>query len=329
MKFPTELPIEKPKLTPSEKSLLKRALKVLGTFSAITAVTALASMIFTQLHEPMIIPKIIGMDQAQAENALSSKGLHLKVTRSQYDEHVPLGLVSEQSPRANSYAKRGQTVDVVLSKGNPKVKVPSVIQMSFPQAQIALAGAHLRVGRESLMNSTEPQDTVLAQMPPADEITDSFTEVNLLVAAGPPQPTFIMPELKNQPLEKAFKTLRPAGITIQNIKSEVHDDLDSETILSQTPPAGTRLQEKDAVSFVVSAKSNEPHQTRKVKIAFDMPEGNPRRLQIDVFDSSGTHTIYNKMESPKDHVELDVLVTGKASAQVYLNQEFVKEIPIE
>ena len=139
-----------------------------------------------------------------------------------------------------------------------------------------------------------------------------------------------MPDLKNQPLEKAFKALRPAGITIQNIKSEVHDDLDSETILSQTPPAGTRIQEKDDVSFVVSAKSSEPSlKTRSAKIVFDMPEGNPRRLQIDIFDSSGTRTIYNKMETPKDHVELDVLVSGKASAQVYLNQEFVKEIPIE
>lgn len=317
-------------LTPAEKNLTQRALVVLGVFTGITMVTALGSMFYTQLHQPMIVPKIIGMDQTQAEKTVSSKGLVLKVTRSQYDEHVPLGLVSEQSPRANSYAKRGQTVEVVLSKGNPKVKVPLVVQMSFPQAQIALAGAHLRVGRESLMTSMEPQDTVLAQMPLADNLADSYTEVNLLVSAGPPQPSYIMPDLKHQPLEKAFKSLRPAGITIAKIQSEVHDDLDSETILSQNPPPGTKIQPKDDVSFVVSAKSSEPNlKTRSAKIIFDMPEGNPRRLQIDVFDSSGTRTIYNKMESPKDHVELDVLVSGQASAQVYLNQEFVKEIPIE
>jgi hypothetical protein len=35
------------------------------------------------------------------------------------------------------------------------------------------------------------------------------------------------------------------------------------------------------------------------------------------------------METPKDHVEVGVSVTGKASAQIYLNQEFVKEIPLE
>jgi hypothetical protein len=153
--------------------------------------------------------------------------------------------------------------------------------------------------------------------------------VNLLVSAGPLDPSYLMPDLANQPLEKAFKILRPAGITIEKIKSEVHDDLDSETVLSQLPPAGSRIEPKDGVSFVVSAKSSENGKPRYAKVVFDMPEGNPRRLQIDIFDGSGTRTLYNKMESPKDHVELGVSVTGKASAQIYLNQEFVKEIPVE
>jgi len=295
------------------------------------AATGLASMLFTQRHQPMIVPKIVGMDQAQAERALASRNLQIKVSRSAYDEHVPVGLVSEQFPKANNYLKRGQVVEVVLSKGNPRVKVPPVVHMSLPQAQMSLAGAHLRIGRESLINSaTDPKDTVIAQVPDADEVVDSYTEVDLLVSAGTTDPSFVMPELRNQPLEKAFKALRPAGITIEKIKSEVHDDLDSETVLSQSPPAGSRIQKKDSVSFVVSAKTSDAAlKARYAKIVFDMPEGNPRRLQIDVLDSTGTRTIYNKMETPKDHVELGVSVTGKASAQVYLNQEFLKEIPIE
>jgi hypothetical protein len=81
---------------------------------------------------------------------------------------------------------------------------------------------------------------------------------------------------------------------------------------------------------VASAKTSDASlRARYSKIMYDMPDGNPKRLQIDIFDSTGTRTIYNKMESPKEHIELGISVTGKASAQVYLNQEFVKEIPIE
>ena len=317
--------------TPKEKQLIRKAGSILGFFTLIMGVTALIAMLFTERHQPMVVPKVIGMDEAQAGKTLSSRDLKMKVTRSIFDEHVPPGLICEQMPKANYYVKRGQTVEVVLSKGNPKVKVPIVAKLSLPQAQMALAGAHLRVGKESFISSTvDPKDTVIAQVPDPDELVDSFTDVNLLVSAGPTDLAFVMPDLKNQPLERAFKSLRPAGITIEKIKSEVHDDLDSETVLTQTPPAGTKIQKKDSVSFTVSAKSSDSNlKARYAKVQFDMPEGNPRRLQIDVFDSSGTQTIYNKMESPKDHVEVGVSVKGKASAQIYLNQEFVREIPID
>ena len=318
-------------LTAQEKRLTERALKILGAFTLITAVAGMGAMTYTQLHQPMIVPKVIGMDQSQAEKTLSSRNLKLKVDRSAYDEHIPAGLISDQTPKANNYLKRGQVIVVVLSKGNPKVKVPNVSRMSLPQAQMALAGAHLRIGKEStLYSAMDPKDTIIAQVPETDELVDSFTDVNLLVSGGTVEPAFVMPDLRNQPLEKAFKALRPAGITIDKIKPEVHDDLDSETVLSQSPPPGAKIQKKDSVSFVTSAKSTEQEmKARYAKVLYDMPEGNPKRLQIDIFDNTGTRTIYNKMESPKEHIELGVSVTGKASAQVYLNQEFVKEITIE
>jgi len=316
--------------TAAESRLLHRAGLVLGSFTLLTVVAGSISMFFTQRHQPLIVPKVVGLEEGQARRLLSSKGLQLRLGDPQYDEHMPKGLLRTQDPKPNQYIRRGGTVSSSLSKGNPRVKVPTVIRMSSPQAQIALEGARLKVGREALLHSNEPKDAVIAQVPAPGETVDSFTEVNLLVSSGPREPEYVMPILRNQPLERAFKALRPAGITIEKIKSEVRDDLESGTILSQTPPSGTRIKKKDAVSFTVSSRSSEQGQgSRYVKVRFEMPEGNPRRLQIDVFDASGTRTIYNKMESPKEQVEVGVSVSGKASAQVYLNQEFVKEIPIE
>ncbi len=317
-------------ITPAELELLKRAGSLLGKFTLITLLTGLISMSIMKKHQPMIVPKIIGMDQRQAESALSSKGLVMKINRQQFDERIPAGLISSQIPRANSYVKRGQIVEVVVSKGNPKVKVPSVVGESLAEAQVSLTGIHLKVGHQSLMHSAEPENTVLAQIPEEDELVESATEVDLLISDGMPSMSFLMPDLQHKPLENAFKLLRPAGITIQKITSEVHDDLDSATVLSQDPLPGTHIQAKDGVSFVVSAKSADSGlKARYSKVVFDMPLGNPKRLQIDIFDETGTQTIYNKMESPKDHVEIGVSVTGKAVAEIYLNQQFLEELPIE
>src|SRR6185369_9306952 len=118
-----------------------------------------------------------------------------------------------------------------------------------------------------------------------DQLVDSFTEVSLLVSAGSPEPSFIMPALKGQPLEQAYKILRPEGITIERITNEVHDELASETILSQTPAAGSRIQAKDKLSLAISVKSTDAsRKSRLATIQFDVPEGNPRRVQIDVLD---------------------------------------------
>jgi beta-lactam-binding protein with PASTA domain len=317
-------------ITPAELELLKKAGSLLGKFTLVTLLTGLIAMSIMKKHQPMIVPKIIGMDQSQAESALSSKGLVMKINRQQFDERIPAGLISSQIPRANSYVKRGQIVEVVVSKGNPKVKVPSVVGESLAEAQVSLTGIHLKVGHQSLMHSTEPENTVLAQIPEENELVESATEVDLLISDGIPSMSFLMPDLQHRPLENAFKLLRPAGITIQKISSEVHDDLDSATVLSQDPLPGTHIQAKDGVSFVVSAKSADSSlKPRYSKVVFDMPLGNPKRLQIDIFDETGTQTIYNKMESPKDHVEIGVSVTGKAVAEIYLNQQFLEELPIE
>jgi len=323
-------PFQNIPITPAELELLKRAGSLLGKFTLVTLLTGLIAMSIMKKHQPMIVPKIIGMDQNQAESALSSKGLVMKINRQQFDERIPSGLISSQIPRANSYVKRGQIVEVVVSKGNPKVKVPSVVGESLAEAQVSLTGIHLKAGHQSIMHSTEPENTVLAQIPEEDELVESATEVDLLISDGMPSMSFLMPDLQHRPLENAFKLLRPAGITIQKITSEVHDDLDSATVLSQDPLPGTHIQAKDGVSFVVSAKSADSSlKARYSKVVFDMPLGNPKRLQIDIFDETGTQTIYNKMESPKDHVEIGVSVTGKAVAEIYLNQQFLEELPIE
>src|SRR5277367_2749301 len=172
------------RLTPSEKDLIHRALVFLGSFTLIAVLAGFVGLAITKRHQKMIVPRIVGMDENHAEKELSSKGLVLKVARYMTDEHVPAGLVSLQDPKPNAYASRGMTVLANISKGQPKVSIPAVINISFPEAQIALAGSRLRVGRESLITSTEPKDTVLAQVPEVGTAVDSFTEVNLLVSSG-------------------------------------------------------------------------------------------------------------------------------------------------
>src|SRR3984957_12632013 len=165
-------------MTPKERKLFKRAFSLLGSFCLVAFFCGALTMHLTQLHQPMIVPKIIGMDPGQAQRALAAKALKLTVTKYQYDEHVPAGLFMMQSPPPNTYMRRGQVVQAVLSKGNPKVTIPTVLGLSYQEAQILLASNRLRIGKESLLYSaTDAKAMVLAQTPEMGTNVEAFTAV--------------------------------------------------------------------------------------------------------------------------------------------------------
>ncbi len=315
----------------SDLLLIKRASRLLIAFAAVMVFCGWTAMYFTRLHQPVIVPKVIGMDQKQAERVLKSKGLLMSVGGSQFDDRIPAGSVVLQIPRPNDYRQRRETVQVTVSKGKPRLSVPNVVKQTLRRAQTLLTQAQLRIGHQSFMSSgTVPKDTVLAQVPQAGEPAKSSSAVNLLISTGPVEPTYVMPNLRKEPIEKAFQLFRTAAIMVEKIKTVVQDDLPTGTILGQNPPAGTQIEGGASVTLTVSTTSADSAvQARLAPFDFVMPEGPPRRLRIDVMDNTGTRTIHNKMEETGNEIKLEIKVTGKATAQIYLNQQFDRDIPIE
>jgi serine/threonine-protein kinase len=97
---------------------------------------------------PVTIPDLKGVERASAEKQL--KDLGLKVDRTEkHSETVPSGQVISTKPAAGATAHRGDTIDVVVSKGPPLVEVPNVIGMGQAQATATLqdAGFVVRVNK--------------------------------------------------------------------------------------------------------------------------------------------------------------------------------------
>jgi serine/threonine-protein kinase len=319
-------------LTPSEEALLRRALRLWGLFALGALVAGWLALWIVSLTQPVIVPRIVGLSDKEAQRLLKSKSLKMTVEGRQTDEHLGPDSVVTQKPIANSYVRRGATIAVLLSKGTPQVKTPDLRGQSVRRAVVSLTQSRLRVGRRSyLATALFAPDTVLAQVPEAGVPVNTTTGVDLLLATGPEAPTYFMPYLRNHTLEEALRMFRPVGVVVQKIKTEVHDDLASGSILAQNPAIGTRLKPGSAVTLTVSALSGEASQNARWSvIRFQMPAGDaPKRLKIDVLDASGTRTVHTAMEPPGQMVETGVSVTGKASAQVYLNGVFIQEIKVE
>jgi serine/threonine-protein kinase len=293
--------------------------------------TGFFSLWLVSFAQPVIVPRIVGLTEKEAFFALKDKSLKMQVEGRQWDDHLGADSVIAQKPSANSYLKRGTTVGVILSKGTPQVKTPELKGQSVRRALVLLTQTRLRAGRQSYLSTALfPPDTVIAQAPDPGSPVDAATGVDVLLATGPEEPTYFMPSLNNRTLEAALKLFRPIGVVIRSIKTEVHDDLASGTILAYAPDTGARLKPGASVTLTVSARSVDvAKQARWAVVQFQMPVGSPKRLKIDVLDTSGTRTIYNAMAESGRTIETGISVTGKASAQVYLNGAFTQEINVE
>jgi serine/threonine-protein kinase len=94
--------------------------------------------------EPVTVPELQGTDGDAAEARL--KDLGLAVDRSdKTSESVAKGLVISTNPKGGAGTFRGETVELVVSKGPPLVTVPNVVGKNEAEARAALEDAGFAV----------------------------------------------------------------------------------------------------------------------------------------------------------------------------------------
>src|SRR3712207_3848107 len=78
-------------------------------------------------QEQVLVPSLMNMTVAEAQNKLDGTGLKLVVKSEEYSSQVPEGNIISQTPSSGSNLNKGDSVEVIVSKGTSKVPVPNVI----------------------------------------------------------------------------------------------------------------------------------------------------------------------------------------------------------
>jgi eukaryotic-like serine/threonine-protein kinase len=100
-------------------------------------------LVVSQGPAPVQLDDWTGKAATQATQALEGAGLTVKTTQ-KYNETVPLGDVISQSPGSGT-VHRGDTINLVVSKGPPLVLVPDVTGQSVDDARQELRAAGFEV----------------------------------------------------------------------------------------------------------------------------------------------------------------------------------------
>ena len=183
---------------------VRRSNGILGFFIKLILVIAFFALVvlgskyvFDKLMEPTktaIVPNVIGSSEEKARLILENLGFEVEIA-GYLDSTYPRGYVIKQKYTSGEEITVGTTIDLTLSAGQEKVKVPDVSNFSVTAATKALRDVNLEIKIIEEENADVEINKVIKQDPKAGDETYTGEIVNVYVSKGLPNDMVYMPDL--------------------------------------------------------------------------------------------------------------------------------------
>ena len=232
----------------SSIALMVLILIVAGGISAITA------MRLAIRGTEVVVPPLMGKTEDEARKLLEDNQLLLRVSsQPRFNPTVPAGRVLDQNPPAGTRLKTSRSVKVLLSKGDRKYAVPSLVGSSLRAANLTLAQRNFTLGSTTVTRtSTGDPLTIQQQYPQPGSQEGADPAVNVLLSAGPVEELFVMPDLVGKPVDVVAGRARAEGFQLGMPTYRKLPGVEPGVVTQQRPQAGHRLSKNDTILLEVS-----------------------------------------------------------------------------
>ncbi len=159
-----------------------------------------------------VVGALAGLTLEQATAALDELDLVVGEGEPQFSETVAEGQVISQAPAEGERIRRGDTVEVVLSKGRQPIEVPIVTGAEQADAEAAVTEAGLVPDVTGEYSETVEKGLVISQAPAEGTLFGGDT-VTLVVSQGPP--LVAVPNVVGLQVPEARAALEGAGFTVE------------------------------------------------------------------------------------------------------------------
>jgi eukaryotic-like serine/threonine-protein kinase len=204
----------------------------------------------------VIVPKLVGLTPGQAEKLALDNSLLVEVENRFYSMDTPAGRVMSQIPLPGEKVRRGWRVRLAESLGPQHVVIPDVVGQSSRAAEINLRRRGLEPGTVAYARlPNQPQDQIIAQSPRPEAVGVASPKINLLLAAPPEPPAFVMPNFVGRQLADATRTIQNAGLKLGNVHSAADPGSAAQgaaLITKQSPTAGQKVTAGSTVELEVA-----------------------------------------------------------------------------
>ncbi|MYV52712.1 Stk1 family PASTA domain-containing Ser/Thr kinase [Streptomyces sp. SID3212] len=195
------------------------------------------------------IPTLVGKTLTEAETLATNAGVKVAQSSSERCDQPKNAICSQVPAPEAGEMNEGDTINVVVSEGAPKVEVPDVTDKDLKDATRLLEDKGFKVGDPKQVESDEDPGTVLEQDPAGNAQAEKGAEVTLTIAK---QALVDVRDVTNgQQFDSARSQLEDTlGFTVKRV--DVDSDQPAGIVVKQDPPGGTKAPKGSQITLQVS-----------------------------------------------------------------------------
>lgn len=246
------------------------------------------------------VPDISKKPLSEAYSVLSGAQLEMGTPRERVSTEMQEYFVISQTPLPGKVVRAGRKVYPTISVTPDKKGSPDLRGMSYEDALAAIAKEQFAAGTYAHVANPAPRETVLAQDPPPGAKLTHGASIHLLLSAGPPTQSFLMPLLEGKSLQDVRQLLASFGRNAVPILVS-RSDAPFDVVTEQNPAPGTPLGEGDKVFYKVRTNMYLPNAWREVVLSYEVPTLlDDQEVSIQKVDQDGS--TWRLFPRPEDYV---------------------------
>ena len=206
-----------------------------------------------------LMPDIVGKTVAEAQAKLSTMGISLDSSKTEFSDTYYEGLIIEQDPEAEEAVIPGITVHATVSLGTKaSYTLKQITGMSLADAQAALenAGVGTAEVREEFSDSVEKNCVIRWQSTGDSTEVKEGDSVILIVSRGKQEDLVRVPSVVNLSQDDARRTLEAAGLALGAVSTE-NSETASGIVIRQGVEANQSVARGTQIPVVLSSGTAE------------------------------------------------------------------------
>ena len=279
------------------------------------------------------VPNLVGLSKEEAQQETENAKLKFEVASEEYNKDVPEGYVISQDPKYidNYSVKEGETIRVVISKGQEKTTVPKVVGMTLEEAQKALEEANLKAEVVEETSKTVEAGYVISQEVEEEAFAGDTIKIHVSTGTGIKEVT--VQSVVGQSEANAKSTLTGLGLKV-NVAYEEDTSKDDGVVLRQSIDGGKTVEEGTTITITVNKIEEMKEVSVNINVKsllkgdiYEKEDGNTTEQKVKNVKLRvvvGTDTIYNQtVEASRTNITTSTKGTGSKEIKVYIDDVLV------